>query len=239
MKTKTVLITALAVGLSLGSVARAETPVDRNIVVTGEGQVEVSPDMAVITLGVSKEDVEAGAAMAAVTQDMAAVVATLRDAGIAATDMQTQQISLHPVWSNPRGQGTEEPRKITGFSASNTLNLRVRDLDQLGTVLDQVLRAGANQFQGLRFDVADHAGLEVQLRADAVADAMAKAEQLAKAAGVTLGPVRSITDRQPGGGRPMMAMEMARGGAMPIEAGELSFTHNVDVVFDLQVSETK
>jgi len=235
MKTKTVLVTALAMALTLGTALKADTGTDRQILVSGEGRVEVAPDLAVITLGVSKEAKEAGEAMALVSEDMFAVVQELRAVGIANKDLQTQQISLQPVWSNGGSYNSSGERRITGFLAANTVNLRVRDLDQLGEVLDRVLRAGANQFQGLRFDVADHALLQDQMRASAVADARHKAEQLAAAAGVTLGPVRTITDQDHGGGRPMMAMEMSRSGAMPIEAGELSFSHNVQVVFDLVV----
>ncbi|MEQ3670325.1 SIMPL domain-containing protein [Pseudophaeobacter sp.] len=235
MKTKTVLVTALAMALTLGTALKADTRTDRQILVSGEGRVEVAPDLAVITLGVSKEAEEAGEAMALVSEDMFAVVQELRAVGIADKDLQTQQISLQPVWSNGGSYNSSGERRITGFLAANTVNLRVRDLDQLGEVLDRVLRAGANQFQGLRFDVADHALLQDQMRASAVADARHKAEQLAAAAGVTLGPVRTITDQDHGGGRPMMAMEMSRSGAMPIEAGELSFSHNVQVVFDLVV----
>lgn len=235
MKTKTVLVTALAMALTLGTALKADTGTDRQILVSGEGRVEVAPDLAVITLGVSKEAKEAGEAMALVSEDMFAVVQELRAVGIADKDLQTQQISLQPVWSNGGSYNSSGERRITGFLAANTVNLRVRDLDQLGEVLDRVLRAGANQFQGLRFDVADHALLQDQMRASAVADARHKAEQLAAAAGVTLGPVRTITDQDHGGGRPMMAMEMSRSGGMPIEAGELSFSHNVQVVFDLVV----
>lgn len=240
MKTKTVLVTALAIALTFGTALRAETSAERQIQVSGEGRVEVSPDLAVITLGVSKEAKEASEAMARVSEDMSAVVQELRAVGIAAKDLQTQQISLHPVWPNGGllSSGSDQ-RRITGFSASNTVNLRVRDLDQLGEVLDRVLRAGANQFQGLRFDVADQAELQDQMRANAVADARHKAQILAEAAGVTLGPVRSITDLHQGGGRPVMAMEMARSSAMPIEAGELSFSHSVQVVFDLVVPAQK
>jgi uncharacterized protein YggE len=235
MKTKTVLVTALAMALTFGGPVAADSTYDRQITVTGEGRVEVAPDLAVITLGVSKEASEASAAMALVSEDMAAVIAELREAGIAGSDLQTQRISLQPVWSKAGSYDSATERKITGFAASNTLMLRVRDLDQLASVLDRVLGAGVNQFQGLRFDVQDHASLQDSLRAKAVADAFHKAEQLAEAAGVTLGPVRLITDHNQGGGQPMMAMEMARSAAMPVEAGELAFSHSVQVVFDLQV----
>jgi uncharacterized protein len=235
MKTKTVLVTALAMALTFGGPAVADAPQDRQITVTGEARVEVAADMALITLGVSKEASEASAAMALVSEDMASVVAELHASGIAPRDLQTQRISLQPLWSNPGSYDSPTERKITGFAASNTLMLRVRDLDQLASVLDRVLGAGVNQFQGLRFDVQDHASLQDNLRAKAVADAIHKAGLLAGAAGVTLGPVRVITDHSQGGGQPMMAMEMARSAAMPIEAGELAFSHSVQLVFDLLI----
>ncbi|MEP2717939.1 SIMPL domain-containing protein [Pseudophaeobacter sp.] len=237
MKTKTVLITALAMALTFGAPVAAESSAEGQLVVTGEGRVVVAPDLAVITLGVGKEAAEASEAMGLVSEDMAAVVTELRSAGIAEKDMQTEQISLHPVWSNSGSYDDDNPRRITGFAASNTLTLRVRDLEELGAVMDRVLRAGANQFQGLRFDVTDHASLQDQMRASAVADARHKAEILAQAAGVTLGPVRMITDTAQNDGHPMVAMEMARGGSMPIESGELSFSHSVQVIFGLQASE--
>lgn len=233
MKTKKVLLAAVALALTIGHPVMAQSPNDRQIVVTGEGMVSATPDMAVVTLGVTKEAREASAAMEAVSEDMTQVIDALRGAGVAAEDMQTRQISLHPLWSNGGTYDSGAGRKITGFSASNTLSLRVRDLDQLGPVLDQVLRAGANQFQGLRFDVADKAGLKDAMRQAAVRDAMHKAALLAEAAGMELGPVSKITDHHQGAGQPMMAMEMARSGAMPIEAGELSFSHSVEVIFDL------
>lgn len=239
MKTKTVLVTALAIALTFGAALRADTSPERQLIVSGEGRIEIAPDLAVITLGVSKEAKEAGEAMALVSEDMSAVVQELRAVGIAAEDLQTQRISLHPVWSDGGSYGSSGQRRITGFAASNTLNLRVRDLDQLGEVLDRVLRAGANQFQGLRFDVEDHAGLQDQMRVRAVADARHKAELLAEAAGATLGPVRRITDQDHGGGAPMMALEMSRSDAMPIEAGALSFSHTVQVIFDLVVLEAE
>lgn len=236
MKTKTVLLAALAMALTFGQPALAETVAERRIVVTGEGVVQSAPDLAVISLGVSKEAREAGEAMRAVSEDMAQVIDALRSAGIAPEDLQTRQISLHPIWSKAGSYDSGERRKITGFSASNTLSLRVRDLQQLGPVLDQVLQAGANQFQGLRFDVADKAGLKDAMRQAAVQDAMHKAALLAEAAGMELGPVYKITDHfQGGGGRPMMAMEMARSDALPIEAGDLSFSHSVEVIFDLEL----
>ncbi|MEX0302254.1 MAG: SIMPL domain-containing protein, partial [Leisingera sp.] len=203
--------------------------------VSGESMLQVAPELATITLGVTEEAEEAAVAMSAVSDSMRAVIARLKEAGIAAEDMQTKRIAMHPVWSQDRSYDSGGRREITGFQASNSLMVRVRDLERLGPVLDTVLTAGANQFQGLSFGVEDPSAVTDQIRGAAVKDAIRKAQQLAEAAGMELGPVRSISEHGNGGGRPMMAMEMARSDAMPIEAGELTFTHNVSVVFDMSV----
>ncbi|UWQ78298.1 SIMPL domain-containing protein [Leisingera sp. S132] len=235
MKAKKLLAAALMLSMSASALAASETVPPRQITVNGESTLQVPPELATITLGVTEEAEEAAAAMAAVSQAMGAVITRLKEGGIAAEDMQTQQISMRPVWSQDRSYDSGGRREITGFEASNTLMVRVRDLDGLGPVLDKVLAAGANRFQGLSFGVSDPAAVIDQIRGEAVKDAIRKAQQLADAAGMELGPVRSITEHGGGGGRPMMAMEMARSDAMPIEAGELSFTHNVSVVFDMTV----
>lgn len=234
MKAKKLLAAALMLSMSAGALAASEAAAPRQITVSGESTLQVAPELAAITLGVTEEAEEAAAAMAAVSEAMGAVIARLKDAGIAAEDMQTQQIAMHPVWSQDRSYDNGGRREITGFEASNTLMVRVRDLDRLGPVLDTVLTAGANRFQGLSFGVEDPAAVTDRIRGEAVKDAMRKAQQLAEAAGMELGPVRTITENGGGGGpQPMMAMDMARSEAMPVEAGELTFTHNVSVVFDM------
>ena len=238
MKAKTLLAAALMLSMSAGSLVAAEGTPPRQISVTGDSTITVAPELATITLGVTEEAEEAGMAMRAVSEAMGAVIAELKEAGIAPEDMQTRQVSMHPVWSQDRSYDSGGKRKITGFQASNTLMLRVRDLDRLGPVMDAVLAAGANNFQGLSFGVEDPEAIADRIRGEAVKDAIRKAAQLAEAAGMELGPVRSISEHGGGGGpRPMMAMEMARSDAMPIEAGELSFSHSVSVVFDMAVPQ--
>ncbi|KIC18929.1 SIMPL domain-containing protein [Leisingera sp. ANG-Vp] len=234
MKAKRLLAAALVLSMSAGAAA-AEAAAQRQITVSGESRLQVAPELATITLGVTEEAEEAAIAMSAVSDAMGAVIARLKEAGIAAEDMQTRRIAMHPVWSQDRSYDSGGRREITGFQASNTLLVRVRDLERLGPVLDTVLDAGANQFQGLSFGVEDPSAVQDRIRGAAVKDAIRKAQQLAEAAGMELGPVRSINEHGGNSVRPMMAMEMARSDAMPIEAGELTFSHNVSVVFDMSV----
>lgn len=205
----------------------------RRISVAGEGRVEAAPDMATITLGVTHEAKEAQEAMRATSDGVARVLERLGAMGIAARDLQTRQLSLNPVWSDRASSGGTG-RRITGFVASNTVLVRVRDLAALGGILDAVIADGANDFNGLRFGVQDPDPLLDEARRRAVADAMARAALLAEAAGVPLGPVRSIDDH--GGGQPMPMAEMAMRaspGGVPVAAGELTLTATVSMVFEI------
>ena len=237
MKSNRFLISTLVFALSGGLVWAADVSQQRQIAVTGEAQIQVPPSLAMISLGVTGEADQAVDAMRTVSKSMVAVIDRLHKAGLDPDDMQTQQISVSPNWTRSGSLSGSDDRKITSFTASNTLQVRVRDLDSLGGILDQVLQAGANEFRGLQFGVADPAEVQDLIRGTAVKDAIRKAEQLAAAAAVTLGPVLSITDHGGGGGGRPMAMEMARSSAMPVEAGQLSFSHNVSVVFAISSPE--
>jgi uncharacterized protein YggE len=197
--------------------------------VNGTGTVVAEPDMAVITLGVSEENREASEAMERVSAKVAEILEALELAGIAARDVQTQNISVNPVWNNNAVE-----RKISGFEATNTVAVRVRVLDSLGYVIDRVLDKGANRMHGLSFQLTDDTELMAEARRAAVQDAMAKAQLYAEAAGVTLGSVQSIeeTGNMRELGRMDMAMMAAPKGA-PVAKGELTQTATVSMVFEI------
>ena len=145
-----------------------------------------------------------------------------------------RDLSVSPVWSGRGYSGDGTPR-ITGFVASNRVVVRVRDLGALGAILDGVMEDGANDFGGLSFGLQEPEPLEAEARAEAVADAIEKARQLAQAAGVTLGPVQSI-DEQSGGLRPVMQMRemaMADSGGVPVAGGEVSVSVTVSMEFEI------
>ncbi|WP_353344266.1 SIMPL domain-containing protein [Aquicoccus sp. SU-CL01552] len=224
------ILTAVLFCSLLSGTAWAE-PVERRITVAGEGRIEAAPDMATITLGVTHEAKEARDAMQATSEAVAKVLERLAAMGIAPRDLQTRQLSLNPLWSDS-SVSDRDRRRITGFVASNTVIVRVRDLAALGGVLDAVIEDGANDFNGLRFGLQDPAPLMDEARQRAVSDAMDRAKLLAGAAGVTLGPVLSIDEHGGGSVAPMaeMAMRMSAAGA-PVAAGELTITANVAMVF--------
>ncbi|TMV08987.1 DUF541 domain-containing protein [Ruegeria sediminis] len=229
MKTLAFLIAALVAATT--ALADAQ---ERRITVTGTGSAEAAPDMATITLGVTNQDTEAAAAMWATSEVVAQILTRLEQMGVEPRDVQTRDLSVSPVWNrNPEKE--DEAPKITGFVASNRVFVRLRDLDQLGEVLDAVIRDGANEFGGLSFGVLDPEPLAATARAEAVADAMAKAQQLAEAAGLKLGKVISI-DEHGAVGRPMMRMSemaMADAGSVPVAAGEIAVEASVSMVFEI------
>ena len=212
---------------SIGAVADDGSP--PQIAVIGEGVVSAVPDMATVRVGVAREARAAGDAMRAASDAARAVLLRLEVLGIEARDVQTAGIRL-----DPRYQHTNDgrPPKITGYVASNDLSVRVRDLDALGAVLDGVVSDGANGLGGLTFGVAEERTLMDEARRLAVADAQAKAELLAEASGIGLGPVLSISMggpvAQPFPAGRSMAMEAA---AVPIAAGEMDFRQTVSIVF--------
>lgn len=217
-----------AVAVLMGCVAPAWADDARpTLSVRGQGEVTVVPDMAVISLGVVHVADTARAAMSQVSEDARALLDVLTAAGLGARDVQTSQLRVNPVWANT----SSGPRRIDGFQAQTNVTARLRDLEQVGSVLDQVLEAGGNMFSGLRFDVQDPAAAEAEARAAAVRDAMEKAEQLSAAAGVTLGPILLISE---GGGVSAPRPEMfaaARAMDVPVAAGELTISATVSMTF--------
>ena len=230
---KGALIGALIVAAGLAGAARAEDARDRQITVQGHAEIAAAPDMATVTLGVSEEAAEAGAAMAAVSAATARVLERMAALGVAGRDIQTSGLSLYAVHEPPREPGAE-PR-VSGFRATNLVTLRLREIDKVGEVLDAAVGDGANRLDGIGFGLRDASALRDEARRQAVADARDRAEVLSIAAGVSLGEVLSISETGgPGGPQPKM-MEMAmQESRMPIAPGEVSVEAGVTVVFAIE-----
>lgn len=220
----------LGIILFLPTVAGAQEQA-RQIVVQGQGVVTADPDMAIISLGVTREARTASAAMDAASAATLEVLASIRQAGVAQRDVQTSSVDLSPRWD----QSQNGRPILSGYVASNTLSVRVRALDELGSLLDSAVGTGANTTNGLTFTVAEPRRLEDEARALAVRDARARAELLAEAAGVTLGQVVTISEA--GVAMPpsplMRAAAMEQSMAVPVATGEVEYRVSVDVVFDI------
>jgi uncharacterized protein len=231
---------ALALGATAAP-AQETPPRERLLSVSGEGTVRAQPDMAVIALGVVSEAEQAAEALTANSESMSRIVAALKDGGMDSRDLQTAGFSVDPVYSQPpRDYDGSKPFKaeIVGYRVSNNLTLRVRALDKLGTILDQVVSLGANSISGPTLTVADPSPFEDQARRAAMKDALDKADLYAEAANVALGPIFRIEDGfvsapQPMSPNVMMRMEAAAAPPVPIEGGELSFEAHVTVSWTL------
>ncbi len=205
----------------------------RRITVVGQGAVETTPDMATVSMGVITEAKTGAEAMAQNSKALEGVLKQLSAAGIEAKDVQTSNLSLSPRWDNKLFSSSGQ-RKIAGFVASNTVTVRVRDLDRLGEVLDAVVQEGANTFHGLHFGLQEPQPAQDAARQDAVADARRKAQLYVTAAGVKLGDVLTISEAASRGVSPvMMTMEsdqmMSR--AVPVAQGEVTVGATITIVY--------
>ena len=212
--------------------AQEATQPPRVIQVVGEGRSTAAPDMARVSLGVSQQAATAGEAMAAMSKGMGTVLGTLGTLGIAQVDIQTGQLMLEPAYNYNTPDGNPV---MTGFIATQIVDVNVRDIGVLGDVLDAVIEGGANRVNGVYFDVSDPQAVTDEARRDAVADARARAELYAEAAGLSLGGIVSISESTVYA--PPMPMYDARGGAaaeaaaVPVAPGQLSLTTSVTVTY--------
>ena len=202
----------------------------RRITVSGKGEVMAVPDVASMSIGVETEAKAPSDALSENASRMTAVMAMLKKAGIAEKDMQTNQLGIWPVYTD-RSQ-SHVPPKISGYRVSNQVSVTIRDIERIGEILDQAVSDGANTVSGPSFTVAEPEPLYQKARDAAVKDAIAKAERYAKAAGVTLSEIISISEA--GGGGPVIARQMraeAMAASTPVAAGENTFSASVTMVF--------
>ncbi|RWM97019.1 MAG: SIMPL domain-containing protein [Mesorhizobium sp.] len=235
--TKYLLPVALAAAIAFPALASAaDTQPPPRIVVSGEGEATVAPDMAILTLNVMREAKTARAALDANNDAMAAVIAAMKSAGIADRDLQTAGIQINPRYNYTNKADGSQEAELVAYQVTNTLSVRVRNVDKTGDILDKAVSLGVNQGGGIAFTNDDPKATITEARKKAVADALAKAKTLAAAAGVNLGKVIEITDQNVAPA-PMplnaKAFDAARA-AVPVQAGENSYTVQVTVTFELK-----
>ena len=208
------------------------------ITVVGQGSISVRPDIARVSLGVETSAETIGEAVAENEAIMKSLLAALEEAGIDAKDIQTMNYSIrldrYPEQLPQESSAPGEPQPM--YRVSNMVNVTIRDLDSVGTVLDAVIEAGANDIWGITFAVDDPSQAQDEARAGAIEDALARAEALAELNGVALGPVMSVTEIV--GSTPIakgMALESAAaGGGGPISPGELEIGYQVQVTYFIE-----
>jgi uncharacterized protein len=261
MKTKTLLAVGIIVILALVGLAgcsaagvtaaepqaQAQAPINVNvgnqqtgIWVSGQGKITVTPDLATLSLGVSSQMTSVAEAQSQASTAMDKVISTLTDSGIDKKDIQTQSFNIQQVtrWDDKGQQET-----IIGYRVSNMVIAKIRALDKVGAVIDATVAAGGDliRINGVGFSVENPEQYYTQVRELAMNDAKAKADQIAKLAGVTLGKPSYVSENSYSPYQtpmPVMYKSMdSAGGAVPttsISAGETDITMSVQVTYDIQ-----
>jgi uncharacterized protein YggE len=228
---------------AVGGVARvaaqdASTPTaggssTATITVNGVGNISMTPDTASVTLGVTVVDKTLKAAQAKATTQMQAVIDEIKANGVDDKDIQTSNFSVNV---NQSYDNNGNPGEVTGYTVNNQVNVTVRDLSKLGSLLDKVVEKGANSIWGINFYVNDQTDAAKQARTLAVQDATQHATELAAAAGGSLGKIISIDETSspsPVAVAYDKASQGAGGGAAPIQTGSATVTATVSMTFEL------
>jgi len=200
--------------------------------VSARAEASRTPDVATLSTGVVTQAADAEAALKANSSQMSRVVATIRAAGVGERDIQTSGISIQPQYRYAENQ----PPVITGYQASNTVNIKVRDIGKLGEVLDALVASGANQVHGPNFEIDKPEAVYDEARQAALAQAQARAQMYAQTLGLRVRRIVSISEG--GGFQPPMPMMKAvamdaRMESAPVAPGETTLSASLDVVFEL------
>lgn len=213
-------------------------PLRRLVSVTGAGEVQGKPDTAHIQVGVVSESETAQAAVEQNNRAMAQLLDVLREHEVPERNIQTTSFNISPQYrqDRPRPEGGQPHPRIIGYQVVNQVRVKVEALSRLGTILDAVVRAGANQIHGIQFSIGDDQELMDQARRSAVQDARRKAQLFAEASDVRLGAVIEIRETPSDGPRPMpmQRYQMAEAAQVPIARGELTLTAQVHITYALQ-----
>lgn len=224
-----VLAAAAVAGIGRPEAAGGADEAREGITVTGIGRVESVPNEAEFSLGVTTKGGSAREALAANSERMRRVLAAVESAGVAKRDVKTQNVSVGPDYD-------VEGKLPAGYTARNSVSVRIRDLDRAGAVLDAASRAGANGVYGPMLTGSNRDGFEARALANAVANARSRAEALADAADVRLGRVTAIVEGFSGGPEPLLAMRAKADSAVaaPIEPGTEEIQASVTVTFSIE-----
>jgi uncharacterized protein len=239
MRTKTILLSLmLALALLASACAPAVQPAaeaPRTLSVTGSARVTAQPDIASISIGVHTESDRAADAVTENNRQAQAIVTALTALGVSEADIQTLGFNIFP--QDEWGPGGE--RTGTRFIVDNTVTVKVRDLDLISELLGAVIEAGANNIYGIQFDLEDKSELIAEARKKAVEDAQSQAQELASAAGITLGAIQSLNYYSSipvpiFDNKVAFGMGGAEASSVPVSPGQLIITADVSITFEIR-----
>ncbi len=208
----------------------------KTMTVTGTGKVKMTPEVARFTTGVQKFGTSVDEALGQEKTTTAAIISALKGSGIKEEDIKTSWFNIWPQTSD-LWEGNVRRQQITGYSVSNNIEVKVREINRVSEILGKVIGAGANNVSGVSFGADDPKEQEAEAREKAIADAREKAQKMAEASGRKLGRITSITE----GTLPVVAYPAYRmeggggaGGGPTVEPGSLEISQTVTVVFSLR-----
>jgi uncharacterized protein YggE len=217
---------------------------DKNtIVVTGSADVKVKPDIANINVGVVTSAATAAQALADNSASMNALFAVIKAQGVEEKDLRTSNLSVQPQYSQPQpGARGEFVPRVVGYQVTNTVHVKVRQIDRLGAMLDILIQNGANQVYGISFDVDKSEYLLDNVRGAAVSNARRRASLYCSGDRVKPGAVMHIEEQGVEGNFPQPMFDrgmraMAAASPAPVAGGESTLTVRVRVVFQLEPNE--
>ncbi len=237
-----ILAVPLLSGCSVPTAAQTASPVQvsqqpQGIWVSGTGEVAVTPDNAILRLGIVSQEATVAVAQSKASDAMTKVMKALTDSGIAQKDIQTGSFNIS---QRTRYDQTTQMDIVVGYQVSNMVTVKIRETGKVGTIIDSVVQAGGDliRVSGISFSVEDPTNYYQQAREKAMTDAKNKAEQLAKLAGLTLGKPTYVAE----GAQSSASYSSSMGGMAipaptivmsvpPISTGETKITLNVQVAF--------
>jgi len=208
------------------------------VAIEGQGKVSGKPDVAVINLGVQSEAVTVKAAQDDNTKKMNNIIKSVKDSGVKDEDIQTTNYNIYPKYSYEQYKGISN---IVGYTVSQSVTVKVRELDKTGAILSKAGELGANTVGGVQFTIDNPETIKAEARQKAIDNAKTKAEELFKKLGVAPGRIVSFSEYAPGyGGAVYYAKEAAMGmgggdaSVSSIESGSLDVIVNVNLVFEIK-----
>ncbi|MBI2836478.1 MAG: SIMPL domain-containing protein [Chloroflexi bacterium] len=208
----------------------------QGIWVNGEGTVTVVPDIAILRLGIEAQETTVAQAQSRASEAMNRVMNALKGRGVAEKDIQTQRFSIQRV---TRFEPRDQREVLVGYRVTNTVTAKIREIDKAGQIIDAVAEAGGDltRIDGISFSVDKPEAFMEEARGKAMADAKAKAQQLAQLGGVSLGKATYIAES--GRFPPPIPLAFAEGrlaaaAPTPISAGEMEITLSVQVVYEIR-----
>jgi uncharacterized protein YggE len=219
----------LLAGCADGDQASAGPAGPHGITSRGVGTVTMTPDTVTIVIGVQTRGPSAKGALEASTAKATALITALKSKGVTAADLQTSQLSVNPTSDPATG-------RITGYEVTNQVTAKLRDIGAAGGLIDAAGEAAGDavRISQISFSIGDDSAARAQARANAVHQAQAQAKQLAEAAGVTLGRIRSITEAPVNQQGPLGGARAPAAAPVPIEPGTQELTVMVEIVYAIE-----